>query len=108
MHACYHDSMKQLTLRVDDDLADALKSVAAEHGESVNAYAQSVLRAAVDPAHAGSEIQRMRERLARAGLLARVKRGLESERPSEEELARARAEAGKGTPLSQLVSEGRR
>lgn len=108
MHACYHDSMKQLTLRVEDDLADALKSVANERGQSVNAYAKSVLRAAVDPAHAGSEIQRMRERLARAGLLEDLPRLSESDRPSEAELKRARAEAGKGTPLSQLVTEGRR
>lgn len=108
MHACYHDNMRQLTLRVDDQLADALKSVAAAHGQSVNAFAKSVLRAALDPTHAGSEIQRMRERLARAGLLEDLEPLHESQRPSEAELKKARAEAGKGTPLSQLISEGRR
>ncbi len=39
--------MKQIITRVDDDLADALKSQASRTGESVNSYLNRLLRAAV-------------------------------------------------------------
>lgn len=98
--------MRQLTLRVEDRLADQLKRAAAARAQSVNAYAQTVLAAAVDPDLAGDEADRLRERLARAGLLAEpVAR---TSRPPADELEAARAAAGSGTPLSALVSEGRR
>jgi predicted transcriptional regulator len=98
--------MRQITLRLDDDLADRLRSVADERGTSVNALASVVLRAAVDPEAAGSEIERVRERLARAGLLARPE-PVQSP-PGHRAVARARARAGRGTRLSDLISEDRR
>lgn len=98
--------MQQLTLRIDDELARRLKTVASGRGDSVNAYAGAVLRAAVDPDLAGDEAQRLRERLARAGLLAPVDAG-ERERPPEEAVAGARGRAGSGRPLADLVTEGR-
>ena len=106
-HACYHDSIRQLTLRIEESLADRLKSVAASRGTSVNGFATSVLAAAVDPDLAGDEIGRLRERLSRAGLLERAS---PSERvgPSDREFEEARAAAGRGTMLSDLVTEGRR
>ena len=63
-------SVPQLTLRIPDDLHRRLKAEAAERGTSVNLYAQAVLAASIDPETATSEIQRMRERMRRAGLLA--------------------------------------
>jgi hypothetical protein len=49
----------------------------------------------------------VRERLARAGLLATgtPRTGV---RPYPETLARARAAAGQGTPLAEIVAEDRR
>ena len=98
--------MQQLTLRIDDELARRLKVVAADRGDSVNAFASAVLQAAVDPDLAGDEAQRVRERLARAGLLASVEAG-DRERPPRDAVNAARARAGSGRPLSELVTEGR-
>jgi predicted transcriptional regulator len=99
--------MRQVTLRLPDELADRLKEAAREQGRSVNGYASAVLAAAVDPELAGDEATRIRERLARAGLLAPPSDGARR-RPSKAAVARARRRAGKGRTLSELVSEGRR
>ena len=98
--------MRQLTLRIDDELAVRLKVAAGERGESVNGYAGKVLSAALDPDLAGDEVSALRERLARAGLLLRPE-SVARKRPSAQELGRARAAAGRGKPLSELVREGR-
>jgi|SRR4029453_11160284 hypothetical protein len=99
--------MPQLTLRLPDDLVDRLRAAARARRQSVNGLATAVLGAAVDPAYAGDEAQALRERLERAGLLmisARSRRP----RPSGATVAKARAAAGRGRPLSRLVVEGRR
>lgn len=98
--------MKQLTLRVSDELASELKSAAAERHKSVNALASTALEVLVNPELEGTEAEVIRAKLARAGLLMTLPRK-NIERPSDEEFARARAAAGKGTLLSDLVSEGR-
>ncbi len=98
--------MHQVTLRLPDELADRLKAVAADHGRSVNAHAQAVLQAAVDPDMAGDEAARLRERLARAGLLMPPTRSA-GPRPAEAALTAARAAAGRGRSLSELVGDGR-
>ena len=98
--------MRQLTLRVEDELARRLKVVAAESGRSVNAYAAAVLRAAVDPDLATGEAERLRARLAQAGLLA-PSTGSARLRPDAAAVKRARARAGRGRALSDLVSEER-
>lgn len=105
IHEYYHDIMVQLTLRVDEALARRLKATAAEHGRSVNSYATAVLQAAVDPALAGDEVERMRARLSQAGLLAAAIPV--AERPAQTAVQRARRRAARGRPLSDLVSEGR-
>lgn len=66
-----------------------------------------VLAAATDPAAAGGdEAVAMRERLARAGLLAAP--AFEPvERPDPRRVAAAGRRAGRGTPLAELVSAGR-
>jgi plasmid stability protein len=98
--------MKQLTLRVPDDLAADLTAVAAEHGQSVNAFATVALRAAVDPDAAGDEVERMRERLRRAGLeLYTPTRAAVA--PDPEAVAAARAALASGQMVSDIVSEQR-
>jgi hypothetical protein len=107
IHACYHNIMRQLTLRVPEELAERLKGAAHDRGESVNGYAVKVLSAAVDPDLAGDEVTGLKERLARAGLLLTPEL-LATKRHSARELSRARAAAGRGKPLSDFVAEGRR
>jgi predicted transcriptional regulator len=99
--------MRQVTLRLPDELADRLKDAAQAQERSVNGYAAAVLAAAVDPELAGDEATRVRERLARAGLLAPTSAGARR-RPSNAAVARARKRAGKGRTLAELVSQGRR
>lgn len=98
--------MRQLTLRVPETLVARLKDAAQAQQRSVNSYATAVLSAAVDPELAGDEAERVRERLARAGLLAEPGSG--RSRPGERAVARARKRAGKGRALEELVAEGRR
>lgn len=98
--------MAQLTLRVDDDLADDLRGMAARRGESVNALATNILRAFTDPQAAGSDMEKIRERLARAGLLADPP-SEPAPRPDPEAVAAAGRRAAQGKLLSDIVLEGR-
>lgn len=78
-----------------------------------------VLDAVTNPALAGSEAERVRERLAAAGILAdpgsRAEAGevapradqASRGRPDRRALARARRAAGHGTPLAELVTRER-
>jgi hypothetical protein len=98
--------MGQLNIRADDDLLEEVKRHARIAGLSANRWVVNVLGAAVDPALAGDEAAQIRERLARAGLLESPAEpaGL---RPGAERLAEAGGRAARGTPLAQIVSEGR-
>lgn len=98
--------MKQVTLRIDDQLAAFLKQAAAARNESVNAYAQTVLSAAVDPELAGDEAAQLRERLSRAGLLASVSQAPHPA-PDPAALARAGRRAARGRSLASLILEER-
>ena len=98
--------MSQLTIRLDEALARQVKEHAGRAGRSVNGWVVAVLSAAVDPELAGSDAERTRERLARAGLLA-TPAGTRPVPPDPERLERARRAAGNGRSLSELVSEGR-
>jgi predicted transcriptional regulator len=98
--------MRQMTLRVPDELSERLKGAARDREESVNGYAVKILSAAVDPDFAGDEITGLRERLARAGLLL-TPEPIPTKRPSAQALSRARAAAGGGRALSDFVAEGR-
>lgn len=99
--------MRQLTLRIPDDLADGLRSLAARDGRSVNALATAVLSALVDPELEGDEASRLRARLDQAGLLARQEPSSGVVRPSRRRVADAGRRAATGKALSELVREGR-
>jgi uncharacterized protein (DUF1778 family) len=97
--------MAQMTWRAPEELMDRVRAAAQREGRSMNEYVTWVLAAATDPELAGEEITRVRERLARAGLLAPT--GTPRGRPDEAAVARARAAAGRGKSLSEFVREGR-
>ncbi len=96
----------QISLRLPDELGAQVRLHAERAGRSVNGWITLVLGAAVDPDLAGSEAERTRERLARAGLLAPLT-GARGRRPDADAVARARAAAGRGRSLSGLVSDDR-
>lgn len=96
----------QMSLRLPDELAARVRAHAELAGHSVNGWITLVLGAAVDPDLAGSEAERTRERLARAGLLASGDGS--ARKPDARAVARARKAAAVGTPLGTVVSDGRR
>ena len=98
--------MAQVTVRASEELVERIKAAARGAGRSMNEYITIVLDAATDAELAGSEAERLRERLARAGLLAppSSKRVV---RPEPGVVAEAGRRAGRGRQLSNLVREGR-
>jgi hypothetical protein len=94
-----------MTWRAPADLMARVRRAAQRRGRSMNDYVTAVLDAATDPRLAGSDEERLRERLDQAGLLAEP--GAPRRRPAREEAAAARRRAGQGSSLSQLVSEDR-
>lgn len=80
---------------------ERIREVAAAEDLSVNEYLTRLARAATDPDLAGDDAARTRERLARAGLLTPP--GPPQRRPDPDAVSAARAEAARGTPLSELV-----
>jgi hypothetical protein len=97
--------MEQMTWRAPADLIERVRRAARLQRRSMNDYVTAVLDAATNPRLAGSEAERLRERLDQAGLLAEP--GERRSRPPREEAARARSRAGRGTALSEIVSEDR-
>ena len=97
--------MKQVTWRAPEQLVESLQQVARQRGQSLNEYLTQLARAATDPEHAENDTERLRERLARAGLLAPA--GRLRRRPDANAVTRARREAGSGTRLSDVVDEQR-
>jgi hypothetical protein len=97
--------MTQVTWRAPEALVEQVRQAAAREGRSLNDYLTRLAQAATDPALAGSDVERLRERLAQAGLLAPA--GPTRRRPDRAAVERARRAAGRGTPLSNLVAEDR-
>lgn len=98
--------MPQLTIRLPEELALDVKAEAAAAGRSVNQWVVTVLRAATDPEMAGTDVERTRARLARAGILhfPSPRKG----RPPDPALVRKAAKAAaRGKSLSDYVIEGR-
>ena len=98
--------MANVTLRVEDETWEAVKAAAEREGQSANAYIASVLNAVTDPDSAGDRGERIRERLRRAGMLEEPPRTTK-QRPSAAAVRAAGRRAGRGTPVSDLVAEGR-
>jgi hypothetical protein len=99
--------MAQMTWRTTEELLGRVRRQAEQQGRSLNDWVTTVLSAASDPSYAGTDAERVRERLARAGILDATASS-SRRRPDRERLAAARAAAGRGTPLSDLVTDGRR
>ena len=96
-----------MTWRTSDELLERVRRQAQQRGRSLNDWVTAVLSAATDPTLSGDEAERVRERLAAAGLLEVVESGVHR-RPADADIARARAAAGRGAPVSEMVTEGRR
>lgn len=99
--------MGQLTVRASDQLLMRVRAAATAHGASINEFVTSVLDAATNPDLAGTEVDRLRERLSLAGLWTALPEPTRMAYPSKRAVAAARAAAGTGTALSHLVSDGR-
>jgi predicted transcriptional regulator len=99
--------MEQFSVRLNDEHGRAVRRLAAARGRSINQTFEDLVAAATDPALAGDELAALRERLSRAGLVFDVSALPSVVAPTDDELQRARSAAGRGTPLSDLVSEGR-
>lgn len=97
--------MSQVTWRAPDELVERVRQVAARQGRSLNDYLTRLAEAAVDPELAGNDMERLRERLARAGLI--VAPGAKRRPPNQNSVAKARRRAGEGTPLSDLIKQER-
>lgn len=97
--------MSQVTWRAPDELVERVRQVAARQGRSLNDYLTRLAQAAVDPELAGDDMERLRERLARAGLS--IAPGAKRRRPDRSAVAKASRKAGEGTPLSELIKEER-
>lgn len=98
--------MAQMTWRAPDELLEQVRRQARLHGRSLNEWVTTVMAAASDPANAADEVAQVRERLARAGLLE-LQPGEAPRRPDPARVRAARARAGAGSPLSELVTEQR-
>ena len=97
--------MAQVTWRASEALVERVRQAAIRDGRSMNEYLTRLAEAATDPDLAESDLIRLRERLARAGLLA--PEGPRRRRPDPKAVARARRRAGRGTPLSELIDTNR-
>lgn len=100
--------MSQITVRASEELIEAVKQEARANGRSMNEQVVLLMEVNTNPDLAGSEVERLRERFRRAGILAETSRTDLPERPSREELEAAGREAGRGTPLSEIVIADRR
>jgi hypothetical protein len=98
--------MAQVSWRAPEALVEQVKAVAAREGRSLNEYLTRVLTAVVDPDTADDEMTSLRERLARAGILAPPTAAVGA--PDPVAVAQARREfAESGISAADLVSEQR-
>lgn len=98
--------MSQVTWRASDELVDGVRAAARHSGRSLNEFVTLVLTAAVDPDMEGDEVERIRLRLDRAGVLAPA--STPARRPDAARVASARRALVAGPSSADLVSDGRR
>ena len=96
-----------MTWRASEELLERVRHQAAQQGKSLNEWVTDVLDAVSNPGTAGSERGQIRERLAAAGLLEAPTTDVGASRPSQRRFEAARVAAGRGTPLSDIVSTDR-
>ncbi|WP_211195973.1 hypothetical protein [Agromyces sp. H66] len=99
--------MAQVTWRANDDLVRRVQAVAASEGLSMNELMTRVLSIATDSDERDPAAVRLRERLRAAGMLASWAPTSPAP-PDAADLDRARAAAGTGTKLADIVSAQRR
>lgn len=106
MPACRHRGsivvMAQVTWRTSGPLIERVQNLAAAQGVSMNEFLTRVLTIATDSDEADPLAVRLRDRLRAAGVLAEGT--AMAGRPGERELAQAKAAAGTGVALSDVVS----
>ncbi|WP_084429725.1 hypothetical protein [Kibdelosporangium aridum] len=107
--------MAQVSWRADDELVNRVRRAAAAQRRSMNDFISLVMEAATNPDLVSDEAARIRERLGRMDLVVTPMRVYVDEDvhdhalgdPSQEEIEKAMEAAGRGTSLSDIVSEGR-
>ena len=98
--------MGQVTWRAPDALVERVQHLAAAEGTSMNEFLNRVLTLATDSNENDPAAVRLRNRLRASGMLAQS--GVATDPPSSDVLDRARAAAGQGVPLSEVVSNMRK
>ncbi len=101
--------MAQLSLRIDDDLHRRARQAAAASGVSLNGYITRLLTVAMDPAADEPDADRIRARLAAAGLIDSATRPAAPQHtPADEERFQAALSRSRGgTTGSSLVAQER-
>jgi plasmid stability protein len=99
--------VKQVLLRVPDDVHQRLTERAAAERRSVNALATEILDRGVDASAGSSERSRVVAKARRLGLLAEAPPGQPVDDPEGARAAALRASRGIGPLLDALLDEGR-
>ncbi|HEU4808871.1 MAG TPA: hypothetical protein VFT01_11465 [Homoserinimonas sp.] len=99
--------MTQVSWRAPEALVERVQKTAAAQRRSMNEFITQVLDIATSPDGEDPEEVRLRARLERAGILV-VPLSWNDVVVSADDLSAARAEAGAGTPLGDLISDERR
>lgn len=97
--------MQQITWRATDELVERVRTAAGTSGRSINEFVTRVMDATTDPELAGTDAQRVRERLARAGLLSTPQGQVA--RPDPDAVSAAGRRAAVGRPVSELLLSDR-
>lgn len=97
----------QITWRADEALIARLRLHADHHKLSMNEFITQVMSTVTDPTFAASPSEQVRERLRSAGLLVDLPPDDIDTDIDWDEVDRARIRAARGTPLSQIVIDGR-
>ena len=106
----YHRFMGHFSVRIDDDLHHRVREAASHANTSLNGYVTRVLCVATEPSPLEPEADRIRARLAAAGLLSSAEPPAEFrlEAGDRQAFEDARRRSGDGTSGSALIAAERR